>query len=168
MAPMICPAPGCTHGTEGEPFQTPAELKPDNAVTLLKMHYDSHHSTAGQQGGGGAHREGRVQGERVKRPSLGLRGQSIEEEEFEHFKYLYEQYKERLGIPGDSALLRECLAEEVSKMLFSYTGSDIKNLTEAQLLQHISTCCVTQQTIQARTVELHRIVQDPGQPVQSS
>jgi hypothetical protein len=37
---------------------------------------------------------------------------------------------------------------------------------EQQLTKIIITCCVTQQIDQARTTELHRIIQEPGQPVQ--
>ena len=35
------------------------------------------------------------------------------------------------------------------------------------ILVNSITCCVTKQTVQARTTELHRIRQEPGQPIQS-
>ena len=51
---------------------------------------------------------------------LTLSGQSINQEDYDHFKYLYGQYKSRLGDTSDNpSRLRECLAEDVSKMLFS-------------------------------------------------
>jgi hypothetical protein len=40
------------------------------------------------------------------------------------------------------------------------------SFNEQQLTKNIVTCCLTQQTDQARTTELHRIIQEPGQPVQ--
>ena len=52
-------------------------------------------------------------------------------------------------------------------MLFSSLGTEMTNLTEAQLFDSISASCVTKQTVQARMAELHRNKQDPGQPVQN-
>ena len=52
-------------------------------------------------------------------------------------------------------------------MLCSIIGPEIKDLKEDEIFEHIVTCCVTKQTVQARTTELHRIRQEPGQPVQS-
>ena len=37
------------------------------------------------------------QAERVKRPSLTFTGQSLEQEDFEHFQYQFDIYKSRLG-----------------------------------------------------------------------
>ena len=51
-------------------------------------------------------------------------------------------------------------------MLYSNLGPKIKDLDEKELFEHIVTCCVTKQTVQARTTELHRIKQKPGQLVQ--
>ena len=73
---------------------------------------------------------------------------------------MFNQYKARLGTGHDTAaLLRECRAEDVSKVLFT-------KFNEQQLTKSIIPCCVTQQTDQARTTKLHRIIQEPGQPVQ--
>ena len=44
-----------------------------------------------------------AQAERVKRPLLNLTGQALEQEEFDHFLYMFEQYKKRLGQDQDSA-----------------------------------------------------------------
>ena len=52
-------------------------------------------------------------------------------------------------------------------MLYSSLGTEIKNLSEQEIFENIITCCVTKQTVQARTTELHRIRQEPGQQVQS-
>jgi hypothetical protein len=41
----------------------------------------------------------------VKRPTLTLSGQSIDQEEYDHFLYLFEQYKERLGDIVDNPCL---------------------------------------------------------------
>ena len=62
--------------------------------------------------------------------------------------------------------MRECFAEDVSKVLFSSYGNDLTKFNEQQLTKNMVTCCLTQQTDQARTTELHRIIQEPGQPVQ--
>ena len=99
---------------------------------------------------------------------LTLSGQSIDQEDYEHFKYLYSQCKSRLRDTTDNpSRLRECLADDVSKMLFSSLGTEITNLTEAKLFDKIIASCVTKQTVQARRTELHRIKQEPGQPVQT-
>ena len=95
------------------------------------------------------------QAERVKRPSLTFTGQSLEQEDFEHFQYQFDIYKSRLGGNQDSGtLLRECLASDVSRAIFSNHGSSMKSMTEKELLDAISTCCVTKQTLQARIAEL--------------
>ena len=57
----------------------------------------------------------------MKRPSLTLSAQSIDQEDFDHFQYQYLQYKERLGDNTDSsARLLEC-----SNMPFSNLGPKI-------------------------------------------
>ena len=59
-----------------------------------------------------------VQAERVKRPLLNLTGQALEQEDYDHFLYMFEQYKNRLGQGQDgSTLLRECLGTDVSRMM---------------------------------------------------
>jgi hypothetical protein len=104
----------------------------------------------------------------MKQPTLTLSGQSINQEEYNHFHFQFEQYKERLSNNVDNpARLLECLVPDVSKMLYSSLGAEVKNLTAQVIFENIITCCVTKQTVQARTTELHRIRQDPGQPVQS-
>ena len=164
MVELPCTAPGCNYQGTGAPYKTP-EMAASEAVQVLKFHTDTNHPPGGQ---GGQAREARPQAERVKRPSLTLSGQSIDQEDFDHFKYQYVQYKNRLGDNTDnSTRLLECLAEDVSKMLFSSLGSEMKNLTEAELFDNIITNCVTKQTVQARVTELHRIKQEPGQPVQN-
>ena len=71
------------------------------------------------------------QAEWVKRPTLTLRGQFIDQDDQDQFHYQYMQYKEWLGDKTDnSTRLIECLADDVSKMLFSNLGPEIKNLKE--------------------------------------
>ena len=167
MATVIhtCTAPGCIQNV-GEPFKTPDGALSD-VVLVLKMHTDTFHPPAVQRGGGQP-REAHAQAERVKRPTLTLSGQSIDQDDYEHFYYQYTQYKERLRDNTDSsARLLEFLADDVSKMLFSNLGPEIENLAKKDIFSHISTCCVTKQTVQARTTQLHRIRQDLEQPVQS-
>ena len=161
---LKCPVPGCDMG-EGVPYKT-EKVEKDMAWGLMQMHSTAAHPTTAQQSG--TAREGRPQAERVKRPILTLTGQSISQEDYDHFLYQFGLYKERLGPGHDSAtLLRECLAEDVSKMLYSCHGVKLTKFTEQQLSLNIIASCVTKQTDQARTTELHRIKQDPGQPVQS-
>jgi hypothetical protein len=63
----------------------------------------------------------------VKRPTLTISGQSIDQEEYEHFCYQYKQYKERLCDDRDSpAKLLGCLSPDVSKMLYSSLGAEMK------------------------------------------
>ena len=59
------------------------------------------------------------------------------------------------------------LAEYVSKMLYNSHGAELTKFTEQQLSQNMVTRCVTSQTHQDRTAELHRIKQEPGQLEQS-
>ena len=59
------------------------------------------------------------------------------------------------------------LAEDVSKMLFSSLGSQLKDLLEKEISNNITACCVTKQTTQARAAEIQRMKQKPGQPFQS-
>jgi hypothetical protein len=67
---------------------------------------------------GGQVREVCPQAERMKRPTLTLSGQSIDQEEYNHFRYQFEQYEERLRDDVDNpASLLECLAPDASKML---------------------------------------------------
>ena len=161
---LTCSAPGCDTG-EGVPYKTP-KMASSDSMALLKMHREDFHPPAAAQAGPA--REVRPQAERVKRPTLTLSGQSIDQEEYDHFHYLFGQYKERLGDIGDSpAKLLECLAPDVSKMLYSSLGAEIKNLDEEGIFRNIVACCVTKQTVQARITELHRIRQESGQPVQS-
>jgi hypothetical protein len=84
----------------------------------------------------------------VKRPNLTLSGQSIDQEEYDLFQYQSVQYKERLGDNMDNpARLLECLLDDMSKMLYSSLGTEIKNLTEQEIFENIITCCVTKQTV---------------------
>ena len=109
---LTCSAPGCNAGAEA-PFKTP-KMASSDAMVLLKMHREDCHPPAAAQAGQA--REVRPQAERVKRPTLTLSGQSIDQEEYDHFHYLFGQYKERLGDNGDSpAKLLECLAPRVPR-----------------------------------------------------
>jgi hypothetical protein len=125
MADLIltCTAPG-HNAREEAPFKTP-KMASSDALEVLKMHRADRHPPAESQAvQGGQTREVRPQAERVKRPSLTLSSQSIDQEEYDHFIYLFEQYKERLGDVTESpARLLECLAPDVSKMLYSSLGA---------------------------------------------
>ena len=99
---------------------------------------------------------------------LTLSGQFIHQEEYDQFHYQFLQYKERLWDDTDNpARLLECIAVDVSKLLYSSLGPKIKDLTEQGIFENIIACCMTKQTVQARTTDLHRIRQELGQPVQS-
>ena len=56
---------------------------------------------------------------------------------------------------------------DVSKMLYSSLSAELKNHNELSIFENIIACYITKQTVQARTTELHRIRQEPGQPVKS-
>ena len=60
-----------------------------------------------------------------------------------------------------AALLRECLATDLTKAIFSNYSSEMSKLTEKQLAKTISTCCVTKQMVQTRMSELQKIKQEP-------
>ena len=139
------------------------EVEQELAVQLLTLHVTTEHGQAATTGD-----RRTAQAERVKRPVLTFTGSVLEEEEYEHFLYQFELYKDRLGNDQDGALLlRECFATDVSRTIFSSYGNKMKNLTEIQLKQAISTCCVSKQTVQARINELWKVKQDSGQTVQS-
>ena len=161
---MACLAPNCDQNA-GAPYKTE---KVDAAIAwaMMQAHIALAHPVLAPAGPA---REVRPQAERVKRPAFTLSNQSIYQEDYYHFKYQYSQYKARLRDNADNpSRLLECLAEDVSKMLFSSLGAEMTNLTEAQLFDSISASCVTKQTVQARMAELHRIKQDPGQPYRTS
>ena len=58
-------------------------------------------------------------------------------------------------------------ATDISRAVFSSHGTAMSSLSEKDLLEAISTCCVTKQTLQARNAVLYRIKQDAGQTVQA-
>ena len=93
-------------------------------------------------------------------------GLALDPEEYEHFVYTFRQFKDRVGNDQDGAtLLRECLATDVSRILYYNFRAALGTFTEEQILTNITKHCVNQQTIQARTTELHRQKQEPGQTV---
>jgi hypothetical protein len=102
---LTCTAPGCDKGPLGVPFITPKLTEP-GALEVLRMHRADCHPPAeipavqGEQAW-----EVRPQAERVKRPTLTLSGQSIDQEEIDHFLYQFEQFKERLGDNVDNPAL---------------------------------------------------------------
>ena len=105
-----------------------------------------------------------AQAERVKRPLLNLTGQALEQEDYDHFLYLFEQYKTKLGQDQDGAtLLRECLGTDVSRILYANFGEELSKFSEVEIKDHIVKSCVTQHTPQARSTELHRLRQEPDQ-----
>ena len=108
----------------------------------LQLHINTVHPAAQPQPLTAPSHGQRPQAERVKRPILSFTGQTLEQEEFDHFWYQFELYKDS-------------------------NGNEIQNLSEEQLLLAISTCCVTKQTLQTRVSELYKIKQDSGQTVQS-
>jgi hypothetical protein len=128
-------APGCDVG-EGAPSKTPRMTSSD-ALEVLKMHrVDRHPPAEAQAAQGGQVREVRPQAEQVKKPTLTLNGQSTDQEEYNHFLYLFEQYKERLGnIADNPARLVECLLPDVSKMLYSILGLFINGVKDMELQQ---------------------------------
>ena len=148
---LNCIQDGCT-------FQT-QEVENELAIQLLTLHVNTQHAGGDKQN---------AQAERVKRPILTFTGTSLEQEEYDHFLYQFELYKDRLGGSQNGALLLpECLATDISRTIFSSYGNTMKDLTEVQLQQAILTCCVSKQTIQARINELYKVKQDSGQTVQN-
>ena len=138
---LDCIQDGCT-------FQT-QEVENELAIQLLTLHVNTQHAGGDKQN---------AQAERVKRPILTFTGTSLEQEEYDHFLYQFELYKDRLGGSQNGALLlRECLATDISRTIFSSYGNTMKDLTEVQLQQAILTCCVSKQTIQARINELYKM-----------
>jgi hypothetical protein len=87
---LTCSAHGCDVG-EGAPFKTP-KMASSDAMDVLKMHRaDCHPPAEAQAVQGGQAREVRPQAERVKRPTLTLSGQSLDQEEYDNFLYQFEQ-----------------------------------------------------------------------------
>ena len=131
-------------------------------LELLRLHTTACHSNNTPTGTPARQR----QAERVKRPMLTLTGKALEQEEFEHFMYLFDQFKSRLEDDQDgAALLRECLGPDISRILYSNFGAALSTFTEEDIKTNIAKHCVTQQTTQARATELHRLKQEPGQNV---
>jgi len=127
-------------------YKTP-KLEFENASAMLQLHIKTVHPAAQPQPPTPPTHRQRPQAVRVKRTILSFTGQTLEQEEFDHFRYQFELYKDRLGGAQDGALLlRECLAMDVSRTIFSSHGNGMQNLSEEQLLLAISTCCVVLQS----------------------
>ena len=151
---LSCSLPNCSYVTE--------DATENLMVELLRIHTTACHTPTAPAGTPTR----QAQAERVKRPILSLSGKMLDPEEYEHFVYTFRQFKERLGENQDGAtLLRECLGTDVSRILYSNFGAALGSFTEEQILTNITKHCVNQQTIQARTTELHRQKQEPGQTV---
>ena len=161
MPGLSCDHTDCNFVSEEGPLSEKLQHLSLHVQTAHPPQQPPRHDPVGQ---GGHHH----QAERVKRPILNFTGQTLEQEDFDHFQYLFGLYKDRLGPDQNNALLlRECLSTDISRAIFSSYGDEMKNLTEDQLLQAISTACVTKQTLQARVSELYKIKQESSQPVQS-
>ena len=155
---LKCSLSTCSYTTEDA--ATTIELR----VELLKIHNQSCHPVPVPVPAATPTRH--VQAERVKRPLLNLTGQALEQEDYDHFLYMFEQYKARLGQDEDAAtLLRECLGADVSRVLFANVGEGLSKFTEVEIKDQIVKSCVTKQTPQARSTELHRLRQEPDQSV---
>ena len=154
--PLSCSLPDCSYVTE--------DVAENLMVELLRIHTTACHTPTATAPAGPPTRQ--AQAERVRRPILSLSGKMLDPEEYEHFVYTFKQFKDRLGDDQDGAtLLRECLGTDVSRILYSNFGAALGTFTEDQILTNITKHCVNQQTIQARTTELHRQKQEPGQTV---
>ena len=156
---LPCPAGrGCSFTT--------IELIYDQANEQLQSHISIAHPTTT----GSSAFASQQQAERVKRPTIQMTGNTIDNSDYEHFEMLFKRYKERLGHDEGSnaaALLFECLSPEVSKILYDTCGDSLKNLTEVDLFSQIRLCCVSKKTRQASVMELFRTKQEAGQNIQS-
>ena len=86
MAPTKLECPYKTSEVEC-PYKT-QELEFTDAKVMMEMHTSMAHKAA-------PGREGHPQTERIKWPLLTLQGQSISQDMFEHFLYLFRQCKDR-------------------------------------------------------------------------
>ena len=94
MIVLDCIEDSCT-------FQT-QEVEQELVLQLLTLHVNTQHTAAGAAVGG---RQQAAQAEQVKRPLLTFMGPTLEQEEYDHFLYQFELYKDRLGGTQDGALL---------------------------------------------------------------
>ena len=85
--PLPCSLDTCLYTTE-EVAETLADM-----LELLKIHASACHPSTTPA----ATPTRQTQAERVKRPILNLSGQALEQEDYEHFLYMFDQYKNRLG-----------------------------------------------------------------------
>ena len=138
---MKCLVPSCDIG-EWVPYTTKTVEREIAWVLMMQMHSTAGHSTAAQQTGKAS--EGCPQAKRVKCPTLTLNGQSISQEDYDPFLFQFSLYKKQPGPGYNSAtILRVCLAEDVSKMLYSSQGTELTKFTEQQLSQNMVTRCVS-------------------------
>ena len=77
---MACMVPGCDMG-DGVPYKT-EKVEAAISLAMLQTHIAHAHNAVAQAGPA---REVRPQAERVKRPALTLSGQSIDQEDYDHF-----------------------------------------------------------------------------------
>ena len=99
--PGVSQASSCDMG-DGVPYKT-EKVEKDMAWGLMQMHSAATHPTTVQQAGTSS--EGSPQAECVKRPILTLSGQSISQEDYDHFLYQFGLYKERPRPSHDSTAL---------------------------------------------------------------
>ena len=92
--PLPCSATECHYTTE-EVATTLADM-----LELLRLHTQACHPADTARDTPKCN----VQPERAKRPILALSGQSLEQEDYEHFLYMFEQYKSCVGKDQDAGL----------------------------------------------------------------
>ena len=92
--PLSCSQPDCSYVTE-DVAENLADM-----LELLKIHAMTCHTSTTQAGTPTR----QAQPERVKRPILGLSGKMLDPEEYEHFVYTFQQFKNRLGDDQDHTL----------------------------------------------------------------
>ena len=105
--PLPCSLDSCPYTTE--------EVA-ENLADMLKL-LEIHASTCHPSTTPAVTPTRQTQAERVKRPILNLSGQALEQEDYEHFMYMFDQYKSRLGEGQDGATLLRGHIESKSKTM---------------------------------------------------
>ena len=154
MAPIVCPAPGCTEAFD-------ETLSQDNLSILLSIHARTAHAAPAPPQA----QPPRIKAEQVKRPTIVASGTS---EEWSYFTQRWTIYKEATRLDGADLIyqLLETCDEPLRKDLTRTYGL-LTHETEDTVLGHIRSLAVRKENIMVARVQLQQMRQDRDEPVRS-
>ena len=153
MAPIPCPAPGCT-----TTFQE--DLADELLGQLIALHAQTAHPPAATPA-----TTPNTKAEKVRRPTITSSGT---QEEWLYFLQRWQMYKEATKLEGRDVLyqLLESCDDQLRKDIIRTHGT-LTNGTEQQALESIRTLAVRPENVMVSRVELQNLQQDRDETVRS-